>query len=231
MLTIASETCKTCSFFATSCTCKQSYSYSNCRIPSNFYREDQDRNPAAAGFHVDMQTGVGNIAPVQARVHVRGPVDGLAGIGRGSTFGPPGGTWSPSRFMFTRIPFTGFGNRPNQPSTGNDQSDARIDLNTMGMPTHSADGLPTVVSLTQGGNGNAPMHCNQSGNMDDQFGRVMGETSRAIESPGHTSQNVESEQAWGEDWESSDSISLDLETPLRTFPPFRFGYVIFCFLS
>lgn len=226
VFTIAAETCKNCSLFGTSCTCKQAYNYSHCRVPSNFYREDQDRNAggiAAGGFHTETQSGVSNVAPVQGRVHVRGPVDGLAGIGRGSTFGPPGGTWSSSRFMFTRIPFTGFGSRPNQQSTANDQSDARIDLNGMGMPAHSADGLPAVVGLSQGGNGSAPMHSNQAGNLEDQFSRVVGESSRVLESTSHTSQNIEAEHAWGQDWEANDSISLDLETPLKTFPPFRFG--------
>eukprot|EP00250_Pteridium_aquilinum_P017274 c23541_g1_i1 orf=491-3157(+) len=226
VLTIAAETCKTCSLFASSCNCKQSYNYSHCRVPSNFYREDQDRNAgviAGGVFHSDTQTGVSNIASVQGRVHVRGPVDGLAGIGRGSTFGPPGGAWSPSRFMFTRIPFTGFGNRPNQQNIANDQSDARLDLNNMGMPAHSADGLPAAVGLSQGSNGSAPMHSNQSGNLEDQFVKIVGESSRALESSCHSQQNLESEHPWGQDWEANDSISLDLDTPLRTFPPFRFG--------
>lgn len=221
VLTIAAETCKNCSLFGSSCACKQSYNYSHCRVPSNLYREDQDRNEyviVASGFHADAQPGV---ASVQGRVHVRGPVDGLAGIGRGSTFGPPGAAWSPSRFMFTRIPFTGFGNRPNQQNAANDQSDVRIDLSGMGMPgpAHSADGLPAAVALSQGG---TPMHPSQSGNLEEQFGKI-GESSRAIESSSHHQQNLESEHPWGQDWETNDSISLDLETPLRTFPPFRFG--------
>ncbi|KAH6559439.1 hypothetical protein KP509_1Z008400 [Ceratopteris richardii] len=222
VLTIAAETCKTCCLFGSSCTCcKQSYNYSHCCVPSNAYREDQERNAGvivASGFNADAHS----VASVQGRVHVRGSVDGLAGIGRGSTFGPPGAAWSPSRFMFTRIPFTGFGNRPNQQNSANDQSDSRIDLSAMGMPgpAHSADGLPAAVRLSQGG---TTMHSNQSGNFDDQFGKVVEESNRSMESAGHQQQNLETEHSWPQDWEANDPISLDLETPLRTFPPFRFG--------
>lgn len=228
VLNVATETCKSCSLFVASCTCKQSYNYPHGRVPPNFYRDDQDRNGgviAAGGFHTDTPTGANNGAPVQGRVHVRGPVDGLAGIGRGPTFGPPGGTWPPSRFMFTRIPFAGFGNRQNLQNAANDQSDARIEASGMEMPGYSADGLPAVVSLSQGSSGAAPMHSNKVANLEDQqiFCRVGGESDRALEMSSLTSQSVETEHAWSQEWETNGSIALDLDTPLRTFPPFRFG--------
>lgn len=228
VVTIAADTCNTCSLIVTNCTCKQSYSYSHSRVPPNVYREDQDRSTgvvAAGVFHTDSQTGVKSGPTGQGRVHVRGPVDGLAGIGRGPPFGPPGGTWPPSRFMFNRIPFAGFGNRRNLQNAANDHSDGRLDINGMELPGHSPDGLPAVVGLSQGSSGTASLHSNQVGNSDDQniFGRAVGESSRLLENTTLTSRSVESEHAWAHEWETNDSIPLDLDTPLRTFPPFRFG--------
>lgn len=162
--------------------------------------------------------GSGLFGPV--RVHVRGAIDGLAGIGRGNTC-MPGAAWPPTRYVFSRVPF-GLGNRNCQQSLANDESEARVDLNG----DLSGDGLTALVNLSQGSN---VVHVNTEQTEvyeQDLHGRFAG-VAPIPNTNGIPVQMLESQDhTVGLEWESSEgpSISLDLKTPLRHFPPFRFGY-------
>ncbi|KAJ7537132.1 hypothetical protein O6H91_12G098700 [Diphasiastrum complanatum] len=231
VLTIAADTCKNCCYVYPSCNCRQGLVYPHTRIPaSNYHRDDQERNTRAASMGsyplTDAQGGVNG--SLQGRVHVRGTMDGLAGIGRGTTFGPPGTPWPSSRFVFSRVPIGGHSNRCSQQNVGNDQVNGRFELGAVDLPTQCANGLTAVVGLTQGLNSSIPLHSDQSGRLDDQplFSRVAGEPPGGANLSNANVFKVDSqEQTLGQEWEAcqGSSISLDLQTPLRNFPPFRFG--------
>ncbi|KAJ6797970.1 Uncharacterized protein M6B38_215225 [Iris pallida] len=220
---IAADTCKNCCLTSSSCACRHTYGYPSQGVPVGYYRQDQERStiPGHLGnvYLADPQgDGGGLFGPV--RVHVRGAIEGLAGIGRGNTY-MPGAAWPPTRYVFSRVPF-GLGNRNGQQSLGNDESEARVDFNG----ELSGDGLTALVNLSQGSNA---VHTNteQADRVyeQDMQGRLAGTTSHPNAS-GIPVQVLESqEHALGLEWESSEgsSISLDLNTPLRHFPPFRFG--------
>nr|GEU72310.1 retrovirus-related Pol polyprotein from transposon TNT 1-94 [Tanacetum cinerariifolium] len=80
---------------------------------SGYYIQEQDQNAAATGignvYLTDSSQGEvnGHFRPV--RVHVRGTIDGLAGIGCRSKYVPRTG-WPPTGFVFSRVPLH-MGNR------------------------------------------------------------------------------------------------------------------------
>jgi len=172
--------------------------------------------PGAEGVGGSSGSGVGASSQSSGRVHVRTAMDGLAGIGRGTTFGPPG-SWPAPRFLY--IPSLGaYGARgtPQQGGGGNNQ----MDLVGRDLPAaHSAPADGTTQGGTASSNVTAP-----------------DATSRAEDSPKpasidamlsnmNVSKSVTQDLAAAREWEGGDggSILLDLNTPLRTFPPFRFG--------
>lgn len=219
---IAAETSKKCRHTSNFCTCRQPYEYGHGCNTLGYYRQDHDRSSSSGSIgnaHIaESQPEVhGMASPVH--VHVRGPIDGLAGIGRGATY-PPGSTWPPTRYVFSRVPF-GLGNRNGQQTLVNDDSEARVDLGG----GQSGDGLTSLVNLSQGSN-SVHVHTEQTerlyeANLQSRFAGSTAHTS----SIGHPVQMSGSEeQALGIDCESSNgSILLDRKTPLCDIPPFRFG--------
>ncbi|PKA62247.1 BTB/POZ domain-containing protein [Apostasia shenzhenica] len=209
---IAADTCKNCCLTSNLCACRQPYGYTTGGTTIYYHRPDHDRNNAPGSINnvyiADAQAeGHGISLPV--RVHVRGPIDGLAGIGRGTVYSP-GPAWPPTRYVFSRVPF-GFGNRNGQQLPANDDSEARVDLGG----DLSGDGLTALVSLSQGHHAVHPENSERVYEADFP-GRLCG-TSAHASSGGLPGQLLE--------WENADgpSIALDLKTPLRDFPPFRFG--------
>ncbi len=200
------------------------------------YRDDsQDRNAGAmsTGSYSGPEGLGGGVATVQSpgRVHVRNAMDGLAGIGRGTNYEPPG-VWPAPRFLY--IPaFGAYGPRggPQQSGVGSNQLDGRTDLAGRDLPAHSGtDGLTAVAGLNQGGpgvgNGGAP-------GQSDLTGRVEEELPLSVKLAGvESSSNLELQKSNPQEsntlreWEGGEggSILLNLQTPLRSFPPFRFGY-------
>ncbi|RWR94659.1 BTB domain-containing protein [Cinnamomum micranthum f. kanehirae] len=217
---IGAETCKNCCLTSIPCACRQSYGFSHGGTPTGYYRQEHDRNSAPGNvgnvYLADAQgEGNGLFGPV--RVHVRGPIDGLAGLGRGTTF-VPAAAWPPTRFVFSRVPF-GLGNRNCQQSLAHDESEARVDPNG-----DLGDGLTALVGLSQGNNV-IPIHTEQTFDPDLQ-NRITGASVSVPSSSGIPVQMLEpQEHALGLEWDNSEgsSISLDMKTPLRHFPPFRFG--------
>lgn len=211
---IGADTCKNCCLTSMACTCRQPYGFQH-GVTTSYYMQEHDQNNGhgnirniyvAAPAHGE---GNGHFRPV--RVHVRGPVDGLAGIGRGATFVPAGPS-PPTRFVFSRVPF-GVGNRNGQQSQANDDPDTRAD-HTGELP---GDGLTALVGLSQGANN---VNSFQGDKAEISGASTSGPSTSAIpmrmvESPDH---------GIGIEWQnSSSSISLDAKTPLSHFPPFRFG--------
>ncbi|XP_043721298.1 uncharacterized protein LOC122668824 isoform X1 [Telopea speciosissima] len=223
---ICADTCKNCCLTSMACACRQSYRFSHGATTTGYYMQDHDRNNPSGNlgnvFVADAAQGEGNGLFRPVRVHVRGPIDGLAGIGRGTTF-VSAAAWPPTRFVFSRVPF-GLGNRNCQQSVANDESEARTELNG----DISGDGLTALVGLTQGGNNNVSAHGEQAERSYEPVlqNRLVGASLAGPSASGVPLQMLESqEHAVGLEWENGDdsSISLDMKTPLRNFPPFRFG--------
>ncbi|OVA14880.1 BTB/POZ-like [Macleaya cordata] len=217
---IGADTCKNCCLTSMACACRQAYGFSQGATVTGYYMQEHDRNSAPSNlgniYIADSAQGEGNGLSRPVRVHVRGPIDGLAGIGRGTTF-VPAPTWPPTRFVFSRVPF-GLGNRNCQQSLANDEPEVRADLNG----DMSGDGLTALVGLSQGGSNVVPVH----GQQTERGYEYAGVSVAGPSTSGIPVQMVESqEHAIGLEWEDADgsSISLDLKTPLRHFPPFRFG--------
>lgn len=222
---VGADTCRNCCLTSMVCACRQSYGFSQGSI-TGYYMQDHDRNNPSGSmgniYVTDAAQGDGNGFSRPVRVHVRGPIDGLAGIGRGATF-VPAPAWQPTRFVFSRVPF-GMGNRNGQQSLAHDESDARADYNG----EMSGDGLTALVGLSQGGGNSVPVHGEQVDRVYEQDvqGRYSGATVAGPSTSNIPMQMLESsDRDVGLDWETADgsSISLDMETPLRHFPPFRFG--------
>ncbi|ONK68252.1 uncharacterized protein A4U43_C05F9310 [Asparagus officinalis] len=217
---VAAETCKSCCL--TTCACRQSYGYSaQGGGPIGCYRQEHDRNITGnmGNVYLADPQGEGNGLFGPVRVHVRGPIDGLAGIGRGNTH-VSGAAWPPTRYVFSRVPL-GLGNRNCQQSLANDEPEARVDLNG----DLSGDGLTALVNLSQGNSVQVNTEQTDRVYEQDTHGRFAGVASISNAS-GIPVQMLETQDhALGLEWEGSDSssISLDLKTPLRHFPPFRFG--------
>ncbi|KAK8947270.1 hypothetical protein KSP39_PZI006864 [Platanthera zijinensis] len=223
---IATDTSSSCRHTSNFCTCRQPYEYGHGCNTLGYYRQDHDRSSSSGiigNIHIAESQSEGHGIAGPVRVHVRGPIDGLAGIGRGPTY-PPGSAWPPTRYVFSRVPF-GLGNRNGQQTLVNDGSEARVDLGG----EQSGDGLTALVNHSQGSN---PVHVHTEqtegiyeANLQGRFAGSASHTS----SIGFPVQMLGSEeQALGIDCESSDgSIVLDRKTPLRDIPPFRFGYSSF----
>ncbi|XP_048440415.1 uncharacterized protein LOC125477404 [Pyrus x bretschneideri] len=215
------DTCKSCCLPSIACSCRQQFSFSQ-GVTTGYCMQEHNQNNSPDVYVAESAPGEGNGLFRPVRVHVRGPIDGLAGIGRGTTF-VPATAWAPTRFVFSRVPF-GMGNRNCQQSLANDDSEARTDQNG----DLSGDGLTALVGLSQGGNNVANAHGEQTerGYEMDMQSR-MAETSMSVPSTsGVPVQMVESsDHALGIEWDNanSSSISLDMKTPLSHFPPFRFG--------
>ncbi|KAG6483987.1 uncharacterized protein LOC122016308 isoform X1 [Zingiber officinale] len=217
---IGADTCKSCCLPNSSCACRQAYGYSHGGNPGGYYRQEHDRRNSSRSGNIylsDVQgEGSGLFGPV--RVHVRGTIDGLAGIGRGTSY-EPGTAWPPTRYVYSRVP-TALGTRNSQQGLAHDEPEARVDLNDV-----PNDGLTALVGLVQG---NTLVH------VAEQRGRVyevdvQNTFSGGVSHPGASdisSQMLDSQDhSIGLEWEGCEgsSISLDLKTPLRHFPPFRFG--------
>ncbi|XP_076892707.1 uncharacterized protein LOC143544495 [Bidens hawaiensis] len=196
---IAADTCKCCCLVSMACQCRPQYRFAR----TGYYMQDHDQNTGATDVYVtDASQGEVNGLFRPVRVHVQGPIDGLAGIGRGSTY-VPATAWPPTRLVFSRIPLN-MGNRNCQQSPGNDDSENRVDHNG----EHGGDGLTALVGLSQGSN-------------TDEVGcSVAGPSSSGV--PLQMMDPSDNDTAV--DWENeSNSIMLDMKTPLSHFPPFRFS--------
>lgn len=226
MQEIGADTCKNCCLVSMACTCRQHFGFSRGAAATGYYVQGHDHNnqPSNVGnvYVTDSTQGDGNGIFRPVRVHVRGAIDGLAGIGRGTTF-VPADAWPPTRFVFSRVPF-GVGNRNCQQSLANDDSEARGD--------HSGDlagdGLTALVGLSQGVNMvNTHGEQTERGYETDLQSRLVG-PGPSVAGPSTSDvavQMIESpEHAIGIQWENANSsISLDMKTPLNHFPPFRFS--------
>lgn len=227
---IGADTCKSCCLISMACVCRQPFGFTHGVGTSGYYMQEHDQNnsPSNVGnvYVTESAPGDANGLFRPVRVHVRGPIDGLAGIGRGSTY-VPAAAWPPTRFVFSRVPF-GMGTRNCQQSPANDDSEARADHNG----DRSGDGLTALVGLSQGGGSNsANIHGEQTvrGYDMDLQNRISGTSMSGPSTSSIPVQMLESpENAIGVEWENADSssISLDMKTPLSHFPPFRFGYII-----
>ncbi|KAK4405562.1 hypothetical protein Sango_0562700 [Sesamum angolense] len=221
---IGADTCKSCSLVSMACACRQPFGYS--RAAPGYYVQDHDHNnlPANDVGHVYITSSAqgernGLFRPV--RVHDRGPIDGLAGIGRGTT-SVPVAAWPPTRYVFSRVPF-GIGNRSNQQPPANDDPENRADNNG----DLAGDGLTALVGLSQGSNDVTNLHEVHMGR-EYETGlqcRLAGSLTPRSSPSCISVQMVDSpERSTGIEWENSNSsISLDMKTPLSHFPPFRFA--------
>ncbi|KAK9161554.1 hypothetical protein Syun_007895 [Stephania yunnanensis] len=214
---VLADTCKNCCLASMACACRQSYGFSQGAPMTGYYVQEHDRNnPSGIMGNVyvtEAGQSEGNFSR-SVRVHVRGPIDGLAGIGRGATF-VPATAWPPTRFVFSRVPF-GMGNRNGQQSLGNDDPEARADLNG----ELSGDGLTALVGLSQGGEQTERVY------ESDVQNRLAGASVAGPSTSGIPVQVLDSHgHSIGLEWDNTDgsSISLDMKTPLQHFPPFRFG--------
>ncbi|XP_022760570.1 uncharacterized protein LOC111306860 isoform X2 [Durio zibethinus] len=223
---IGADTCKKCCLTSMQCACRQPFRVPHGVATTGYYVQEHDQNHLTGNignvYVADNAQAEGNglIRPV--RVHVRGPIDGLAGIGRGATF-VPATAWTPTRFVFSRVPF-GMGNRNGQQSLANDDSEARADHNG----DMSGGGLTALVELSQGGSNVSNVHEEQmERNYEtDLQSRVPVTSIAGPATSGIAMQILESpEHDIGIEWENAtnSSISLDMKTPLSHFPPFRFG--------
>lgn len=223
MQEIGADTCKICCYTSILCNCRQPFGYAHRVTQPGYYMQDEHNSSDGNMENVyvaDSAQGEGNGLFRPVRVHVRGHIDGLAGIGRGTTF-VPAPEWPPTRFVFSRVP-SGMGSRNCQQSPANDDSENRNDHNR----DMSRDGLTALVGLSQGGSNTSNVngeHIEQGYETD----RRLSEPSLAAPSTsGISVQMLESpENSIGIEWENTNgsSISLDMKTPLSHFPPFRFG--------
>eukprot|EP00252_Welwitschia_mirabilis_P019452 TRINITY_DN4513_c0_g4_i4.p1 TRINITY_DN4513_c0_g4~~TRINITY_DN4513_c0_g4_i4.p1 ORF type:complete len:778 (-),score=149.90 TRINITY_DN4513_c0_g4_i4:486-2519(-) len=226
ILAISLETCTSCCLSRQSCHCRQNYNvFPHGRANDNFYRDNQQmiNSAGSIGAMYAAEASVASSSSVPSRVRVR-TSDGLAGIGRGQSIASEDVTWPPTRVVFSRVPY-GFGSRNSQRSLANEQSEGRLDT---GEVEYQRDGLTVAVGLIQGfGKGN-PTHSDQTPRTGEHPHSEMGRKFRGTGpswSGNVSMQQVESEEQVGQEREmTKDSpITLDLQTPLRAFPPFRFG--------
>lgn len=222
---IGADTCKNCCLLNAACACRQPFGFSPGMSATGYYVQEHDQSNSSSNignvYVTESSQGEGNGLFRPVRVHVRGPVDGLAGIGRGTTF-VPAAAWPPTRFVFSRVPFN-VGNRNCQQSLANDESGARTDQNA-DLP---GDGLTALVGLSQGGNvTNGHGDQTARGYETDSQGRLLGNSVMGQTANGVPVQMLDNPaQPMGIEWEnaSNSPISLDMKTPLSHFPPFRFG--------
>ncbi|KAM3357964.1 putative protein isoform X1 [Capsicum galapagoense] len=222
---IGADTCKSCCLVSMACACRQPFGHSCGVAATGYYMSEHDQsnqsNNIGNMYATDSphREGGGMFRPV--RVHVRGPNDGLAGIGRGTTF-VPAGAWPPTRFVFSRVPL-GVGNRNCQQSPANDDLENRAEQSG----DLAGDGLTALVGLSQEGSSSANIHVERvdRGYETELQSRLVGPSTVGPSSSSISPQMLgSSEHAMGIEWENgSTSISLDMKTPLSHFPPFRFG--------
>ncbi|KAK6803776.1 hypothetical protein RDI58_001560 [Solanum bulbocastanum] len=222
---IGADTCKSCCLVSMACACRQPFGNSRGVAAAGYYMSEHDQsnqsNNIGNMYATDSphREGSGMFRPV--RVHVRGPNDGLAGIGRGSTF-VPAVAWPPTRFVFSRVPL-GMGNRNCQQSPANDDPENRAEQSG----DLAGDGLTALVGLSQEGSNSANIHVERvdRGCETELQSRLEGPSTVGPSSSSISPQMLgSSEHAMGIEWENgSTSISLDMKTPLSHFPPFRFG--------
>ncbi|XWS14084.1 hypothetical protein CRYUN_Cryun36dG0092900 [Craigia yunnanensis] len=219
---IGADTCKNCCLTSMQCACRQPFGFPHGVSTTGYYLQEHDQNHLTGNignvYVADNAQGEGNGLFRPVRVHVRGPIDGLAGIGRGATF-VPATAWTPTRFVFSHV-----GNRNGQQSLANDDSEARADHNG----DMSRGGLTALVELSQGGSNATNVHGEQTERSyeTDMQSRLPATSVAGPATSGIAMQMLESpEHAIGSEWENatSSSISLDMKTPLSHFPPFRFG--------
>ncbi|OIT04975.1 PREDICTED: uncharacterized protein LOC109223779 [Nicotiana attenuata] len=220
---IGADTCKNCCLVSMACACRQPFGHS--RGTTGYYMPEHDQsnqsNNIGNMYVTDSphREGSGMFRPV--RVHVRGPIDGLAGIGRGTTF-VPAVAWPPTRFVFSRVPL-GMGNRNCQQSPANDDPENRAEQSG----DLAGDGLTALVGLSQEGSSSANIHVErvERGYETEPQNRLVGSPTVGPSSSSISPQMLDSsEHAMGIEWENGNtSISLDMKTPLSHFPPFRFG--------
>ncbi|EEF32560.1 hypothetical protein RCOM_0605860 [Ricinus communis] len=83
---IGADTCKVCCFTSTACTCRQPFGFSQGVATTGYYMHEHDHNNSSGSmgnvYVADSTQGEGNGLFRPVRVHIRGPIDGLAGIGR-----------------------------------------------------------------------------------------------------------------------------------------------------
>ncbi|KAK8571988.1 hypothetical protein V6N12_028052 [Hibiscus sabdariffa] len=221
---IGADTCKNCCLTSMQCSCRQPFGYSHGVAATGYYMPEHDQNHLAGNignvYMADNAPDEGNGLFRHVRVQVRGANDGLAGIGNGATF-VPATSWTPTRFVFSRVPF-GIGNRNGQQSLANDDSEARVDHNG----DMSGGGLTALVELSQEGSNNVHAEQTERSSEMDSHNKVPETSIAGPATSGIAMQMLESpEHAIGIDWENAtnSSISLDLKTPLSHFPSFRFG--------
>ncbi|XP_070042240.1 uncharacterized protein [Nicotiana tomentosiformis] len=220
---IGADTCKNCCLVSMACACRQPFGHS--RGTTGYYMPEHDQSNQSSNIGNMYVTdsphreGSGMFRPV--RVHVRRPIDGLAGIGRGTTF-VPAVAWPPTRFVFSRVPL-GMGNRNCQQSPANDDPENRAEQSG----DLAGDGLTALVGLSQEGSSSANIHVERAekGYETEVQNRLVGSPTVGPSSSSISPQLLDSsEHAMGIEWENGNtSISLDMKTPLSHFPPFRFG--------
>lgn len=228
---IGADTCRNCWRTTMFCACRQHFGHLHGGTLPGYYIHDSDHNNLSDDMeHVYITTSAqgernGIIRPV--RLHDRGPIDGLAdigrgiaGIGRGTTF-VPAAAWPPTRYVFSRVPF-GMGNRNNQQPPANDDLENRADNNV----ELAGGGLTALVGLSQGSNDATNVTEVQmrreyeSAQHSRPTGSLISGSSSAV--PVQMIDSQEPNRAI--EWENSkSSISLDMKTPLSHFPPFRFA--------
>lgn len=222
---ICADTCKNCCYLNTLCDCRQPFGYPHGVSATGYCMQEQDQNNSnniGSVYVTEPAQGDGNGLCRPVRVHVRGPVDGLAGIGRGNTF-VPAAAWPPTRYVFSRVPF-GVGNRNCLQALANDDSEARGDQGG----DLSGDGLTALVGLRQGGSNAANFHGDLTarGYETDLQSKLPGTSVGGPSGNAVPMQMLDhSSDDNGIRWDSTSgsSISLDMKTPLSHFPPFRFG--------
>ncbi|GMI64083.1 hypothetical protein like AT4G15840 [Hibiscus trionum] len=221
---IGVDTCKNCCLTSMQCSCRQPFGYPHGVATTGYYMPEHDQNHLTGNignvYMADNAPDEGNGLFRPVRVQVRGANDGLAGIGSGATF-VPATSWTPTRFVFSRVPF-GIGNRNGQQSLANDDSEARADHNG----DMSGGGLTALVELSQEGSNNVHAEQTERSSEMDSHDKVPETSIAGPATGGIAMQMLESpEHAIGIDWENAtnSSISLDLKTPLSHFPSFRFG--------
>lgn len=217
---IGADSCRNCCLVSMACTCRQHSSFSHLAPASSYYMQENDQNNLASNSGNNVYDH-----PLfrPARAHVRGAVEGLAGIGHGTTVVASPAAWPPTRFVFSRVPL-GMGNRNSQQSQAHDDSEARADRSG----DLTGDGLTALVGLSQSVNNNTAInHLDQKvrGYEIDMQSRFSGPSVTGPSTSNIAVQILESpESAIELEWENSDnSISLDMKTPLCRFPPFRFA--------
>lgn len=218
---IVAETCKICCYTSIACTCRQPFGLSPGVNANGYYMQEYDQNnsPGRTGnvYVADSAQGEGSGHFRPVRVHVRGQMDGLAGIGRGTTL-VPAAAGPPTRFVFSRVH-----NRNCQQSLANDDTEGRADHSDI-----SGDGLTALVGLSQGGSTASNFNGGQTERVyeTDLQSRSTGTSDAGPSISGISMQMVDAPaHSIGIEWENANgsSISLDMKTPLSHFPPFRFG--------